>query len=258
MTLACPSQIWNPRFNLVETIVWSVALLAPLATFLAMPKLLSLRRELTWSRIKLMLPLGWLASRSTGDVVEAARWRERLYAAWLRDVRDEHLEGTRSGEVVRDERLLRRTRLVGWTSGGLLLGLWLTSAVGTLFVSGERYRGRIAFALVIGGIVAGWIGRVAGAGAAMWTQSLALGRGLFARLGLGVLVGGAYGAITGFTVAFASLLVVVPLVDVLIAEPLAGRDLMMVLTVGGVSAALCGAIAGCLLLTPLAIAARRK
>lgn len=258
MNLACPSEMWTPKFNLVETLVWSVALVAPLATFLALPKLLPLRRELTWSRIKMMLPLGWLASRSAGNAGEASGWRQKLRAAWLRDVRDEHAEGTRKGEVVRDARLLGRARLVGWTVGGLLLGLVMASAVGMLFVGGDHGRFGIGFALVVTALVAGWLGRVAGAGAALWTQSLALGRGVLSRLGLGVLVGAGYGAIAGYTVGFASLLVLVPLADLLIGEPLSSRAMMMVLTGGGVGAACFGAVLGTGLLVPLALGAIRR
>ncbi len=255
MNLACPHSMWTPDFNVVESVVWSVALIAPLGAFLALPKLLPLRRELTWSRIKMMWPLGWLAVR---DPRQSEAWRRRMAAAWRRDVLDTHGEGTRRGEVVRDERLLGRARLAGWTTGGLVLGVVLLSGATMLVAGDDPMRGRIALALAFTGLVAGWLARVGGAGAALWTESLALGRSLAGRIAVGALAGAAYGAVAAFSVAFVALLVLVPLANLMMAEPLAARDLMVVLTAGGVSASVLGALVGPLLMVPLAVGATRR
>jgi hypothetical protein len=250
MNLACPTL--QSDFNFVETVVWSVCLLAPIATFLALPRLLPLKRELTWSRIKAQLPLAWLASRA-----EERGWRQRLRAAWRRDVEAAHPEGTARGEVVRDERLLARARAVGWVVGLLLLGLHVVAAA-AIASDGDRYAGRLAVSLVATGLVMGWIGRVAGGGAALWAQALALGRGAAARVGAGFLVGAGYGAVAGFTATFVGLLTLVPLMSLFTLEPPGSHDMMIALTVGGVASGAMGAFVGTALLAPLTLFATRR
>lgn len=240
------------QFNLVEAVVWSVALLAPLATFLALPKLLPLRRELTWSRIRAQWPLALLAARGK----ESSGWHERMRAAWLRDVHDEHPEGSARGEVVRDPQLLGRARAVGWVTGGLLLSSTLFAAL-IVLVSNERYSGRLAFTLALTGLVMAWVGRIAGAGAAMWAQSLALGRGGFGRAMIGFLVGAGYGAIAGFATAFAGILSLVPAMSLLTLDAVSGKETMLAFTLTGVFSAFVGALFGSLLLAPIAVAAKR-
>src|SRR5258706_12324071 len=96
MTLACGS--YPSDTSVIEAVVWSICLIAPIATFLALPKLLPLRRELGWSRIKALGPLARLAAG--GDF---ATLRARVRDAWRRDVEAAHPSGPPGGGV-RDQR----------------------------------------------------------------------------------------------------------------------------------------------------------
>jgi hypothetical protein len=257
MTLACPSALASAPFDLFESVVWSIGLLAPVATFLALPRLLPLGREVAWSRARLMRPLAWLASRLAGDRAEAAAWTERLQAAWRREVEAEHAEGTRRGEVVRDGTLLARARAVGWVTGGFTLAAFLLLAL-IVVGTGDRQAGRLAVTLVATGGAVAWLARIAGAGATLWAESLALGRPWWARLGVGLLVGGGYGAVAAFAMSFVGLFVLVSMMSLLTLDAPSGREMMVALTFSGVAAATVGALYGALLVAPIAAGARRR
>jgi hypothetical protein len=254
MMLACPSMTDYSSINPIETIVWSIGLLAPLATFLALPRLLPLGRELTWSRIKARLPLAWLGARAAGA---GPGWRQRLREAWLRDVHDAHPEDTRRGEVVRDASLLLRARILGWIAGGTLLLANLLIGMAVV-ADGDPVSWRLALSLALTGLAMGWVGRVAGTGAGLWAQSMALGRSLPARLGAGLLVGAGYGAIGGFVVGVTGVAVVVPSMSLLTLEMPAAHETMIALTVAGVFTGFLGALFGSLILAPIAACATRR
>jgi len=215
MSLACsmssatiPSQ-W--------LLVWAVVLLAPVAAFLALPKLLPLARELRWTRARVAWPLAWLASRLDGDRAGAAAWGARMRRGLGWDVEAAH-EGGRAGVVAREPSLLRRARRIGWVAGAVppLIAAGVTALV-------WHERGAASTAVTVGAIaaalVSAWIARVGAASAGFWAQALALGRGGAGRLGAGLLVGGGYGALTGATAALAAGVVFVPLVSLLTLEP---------------------------------------
>ncbi len=250
MMLACGD---STEVNFMEAVVWSVCLLAPLATFLALPKLLPLRRALTWSRINLQRALTFVLSR--GDTADG--WAARVSQAWRRDIYEAHPEGTPRGEVVRDERLLRRARIVGWSISIVVLATALF-AILLAVQNDSQYAGRLAVVLTVTGLVTAWIARFAATGGAVWAQAMALGRGGIARAGIGFLVGISYGAIAGFTAAFFGALLFIPSMSLLAWDAPPSHDTMLMLTFGGLFAAAIGATLGATLLTPLALGATRK
>ncbi len=251
MNLACPSSMYRADSSIMEAVVWSICLIAPIATFLALPKLLPLRRELAWSRVKALWPLARLAAG--GDW---AALRDRVRAAWRRDVEAAHPAGPRA-EVVRDERLLGRARAVGWAVAALIGAAHLAFA-GFVLANDSQYTGRFALTLLATGLVMAWIGRVAGAGGALAAQALALGKSGARRLGAGALVGAGYGAVAGFTAGFFGMLVLVPMMSAMTLDAPTSHETMIMLTIASVAAALIGAFVGALLLAPIAVAARRK
>ncbi len=250
MMLACGD---STEVNFMEAVVWSVCLLAPLATFLALPKLLPLRRALTWSRINVQRACAFVLSR--GDVRDG--WAARVSQAWRRDINEAHPEGTPRGEVVRDERLLRRARIVGWSVSIVVLATAL-SGILLAVQNDSQYTGRLALTLTASGLLVAWIARFAATGAGVWAQAMALGRGGLVRAGIGFLVGVSYGAIAGFTAAFFGALFFIPSMSLLALDAPSSHDTMLMLTFGGLFAAGIGATLGAFLLTPLALAATRK
>jgi|SRR5579871_2202646 len=237
--------------NLIEAVVWSVCLIAPIATFLALPKLLPLWRELSWSRVKALAPLARLAAGGEWPTL-----RERVRTAWRRDVEAAHPDGAR-GEVVRDARLLTRARATGWIVAGLIVSLHVLFAAFVLSVE-NRYSGRFLITLIATGAVMAWLGRVGATGGALVAQAMALGKSWPRRLGAGALVGAGYGAVAGFTVGFAGMAVLAPLMSVLTWDPPSSHDAMLMLTFAGVGASMVGAFVGALLLVPVSLAATRR
>jgi hypothetical protein len=253
MTLACPHSI--PEFNLIESLVWSIGLLLPVATFLALPKLLPLGRELRWTRVRALWPLAWLSSRLSGDRAEAGSWRARLHEAWTRDLHAAHAEGTRVGEAARDPRLAARARWIGWGVAAFVLALFAWS-IAALMIEREPENGWLALAIAFSAPVTCWVARVGASGAALWTQALVRGRGPLTRIAIGLALGGGYGAVGGFTAGFFGLWVLVPVLSLETRNPPASYDMMIGLTLAGVASALVGSLIGAATCAPLALAVR--
>ena len=261
MTLACSHSYAygadEPWLALLKTTVWCAALVMPFILFLILPKLLPLRRELRWTRARMLHPLAWLASRMDGNHREANGWRARIGRAWRVEVEARNGSGM-NANVVRDPRLFARA-IAGGRMGFAAVGIVYAVSVGVLFSATHNRIGTwwsIALTLALpAAAVVGWIGGSAGA---MVAQSLALGKKPLRRAGAGLLAAIVYGPVTGFVSGVVGSLIVVPFLSLVLWDPPPARDWLEVLTVAGVGAAVVGLMVAIVVFVPLALLARKK
>ena len=256
MTLAC--SFATPPPSILESVLWSLVVLAPVMVFLFAPRLLPLRRDLAWALRFPGRARAWLRAVRTGDA--AARHAfGHARAEWLAEVQARSATGPLHA-VVTSPVLLFRARLVGNLARGVVVSGGVFFAI-LGFAEGAHLSPAIPWALsmLLTALCAGWLVRVAGEGAAATAQGLAATRGWggVTRGLVGGAIGAGHGAVAGWTACFVAHWIVLPTISLATLSLPPSRLAMYTLTGGGAVAALLGAAIGATLVAAVAIAARR-
>jgi hypothetical protein len=263
MTLACPMIHDDSVPSPIVIALHVFAIAAPLVAFALLPKRMAIARELRFAAATALWPLAWLASRRAGHAEEAASWGPRLRAAIARAVERAHPAGE-SGDVVRDPVLLRRARMAGAIASAMPAALLCAVLPRVLETSDPSVVAKFVAASVAPLVVTTWLTFVIACAGAIFAQAFALGpadelgRGTLRRAFGGALVGAGYGGLGGFFTGVLGMALFAPVMSLLTGDPPRGYDAFLLYLCAGAGSAVLGGAAGILLLTPLALATRRR